>query len=106
MPSVGRGCHRGPGPGRWPQASPRSCRHPLVTLTAQTRSPGERRSATPDPWWSSAELQVRLPAPEEWRRWRGAHFWGGCSPSLGGPVLPPSRVALPRVDFASFLQVS
>lgn len=100
----GKGLPPGPWAGEWgwSQASRRGCGHPLVTLTAQTCSLGERRSATPDSWWSSAELQVRLPAPEEWLRWRGAHFWGGCCPSLGVLCCPRAG----RVDFVSFLQVS
>ena len=79
----------------WPQASRRSCGHPVVALAAQSWSPRERYRAAPDPWWSSAELQERLPSLEESLRWRGAQV-GRSSPSLGscfcnrGPVLFPT----------------
>ena len=74
VPAVGRGCHRGPpvpwsgGCSRPPPVPPQSCKaagmgHPLVALTAQ---PGaqERRSATSDLWWSSAELQTGSSGPQ------------------------------------------
>lgn len=88
---------RGPWAGErgWPQASRRSCGHPVVALAAQSWSPRERCRAAPDPWWSSAELQERLPSLEESLRWRGAQV-GRSSPSLGscfcngGPVLFPT----------------
>lgn len=108
---------QGPWAGKrgWPQASPRSCGHPVVALAVQSWSPGERGRAAPDPWWSSAELQEQLPTLEESLRWRGAQVCGG-SPFLGSCfctgvlcwgscAAPHGGASLAWVDSASFLQV-
>lgn len=62
------GCHGGPGPGSGggsrPPGKAVGIRHSLVALTAQTWSPGERRSAASDLWWSSAELQAGGSQPQ------------------------------------------
>lgn len=96
MPAVGRSCRGGPGLGSG--GGPRPPREAAGILWSPWQpSPGarERCRAAPDPWWSSAELQERLPSLEESLRWRGAQVCRS-SPSLGscfcngGPVLFPT----------------
>ena len=74
--ALGLGLGMSPGPPSTPPA-----------LTAQTWSPGERRRAESDPWWSLAELQA-------WGTWRPRLLWE----SPGRPGLlrqePPWAAAL------------
>lgn len=109
VPTVGRGCHRGPGPRSGGGSSLPPCPPPTPVQShghrASSESPGERHGTTSDLWWSWAELQAGGSRPRGVTAPVGApRVLGGRPehPGAGGSVLLPSRAPLPWMDFASF----